>query len=99
MELPNYIFENIGEVMKALAVLFLFGLIVDYPEQRRKKRARIKNNCESGSHVFTFWEFDYTIGYNDKDVYRRHCKHCKKQQFTISRLHPLDDVVHTFDKL
>lgn len=95
--------ENIGDIMKLIAILFLFGLIVDYPEQRRKKRSKalqkLKRDCKSGNHVFTGWHFDYTIGYNDKDVYRRHCKHCNKQQFTISRLHPLDDEVTTFDKL
>lgn len=90
-------------IARGFAILLLFGLIVDYPEQRRKTRARKlqkqKDDCKNGMHDFTIWHFDYTIGYNDKDVYRRHCRHCKKQQFTISRLHPLDDDVTTYDKL
>lgn len=90
---------HIGFVLKQFAMLFLIGIILDYPEQRRKSKARQKQECKNGNHDFTAWKFDYEIGYNDKDVYRRKCKNCKHQQFTISRLHPLDDVVTTYYKL
>lgn len=95
--------NDIIHIFQIVLALFLFGFIVDYPEQKRKAKARElarKNKeCESRNHDFTGWKFDYEIGYNDKDVYRRHCKHCKYKQFTISRLHPLDDEVYTLDKL
>lgn len=34
--------EKIGLIVQVIAGLFLFGLIVDYPEQRRKKRRKQK---------------------------------------------------------
>lgn len=70
----------------ALIALFIIALVLDYPEQRKKQR---KKRCDAGNHSFTDWKFDYEIGYNDKDLYRRKCKHCKYSQLTISRLHPL----------
>lgn len=83
------------DLLKVFMALFLIGLLLDWPTRRRKKR---HSNCEAGKHEFTPWQFEYTIGYNDKDVYRRHCKHCKVQQFTISRLYPDDEAV-VYDKI
>ena len=95
--------NDIIHLLQAMLALFLFGVIIDYPEQKRKKRYRQlekqKKDCERGNHVFSFWEYERTIGYNDKDIYHRHCKHCQYKQFTISRLHPLDDEVITYDKI
>lgn len=76
---------NIAYGFLMLIVLFVFGLIADYPEQRRKQRRKA---CAKGAHHYGPWHYDYTIGYNDKDVYRHRCKYCGHQQFTISRLYP-----------
>lgn len=77
--------EGFLHSVMTLIALLIIALVLDYPEQRKKQR---KKRCDAGNHNFTDWKFDYTIGYNDKDLYRRHCKHCKYGQFTISRLHP-----------
>ena len=88
--------QNLLHTMMALIALFIIAFALDYPEQRRKKR---KERCASGNHKLSIWRFDFDIGYNDKDVWKRHCENCNYKEWTISRLDPLDDwPLQTFKK-
>lgn len=76
--------NDIIHTLQIIIALFLFGVIIDYPEQRRKKR---KKACENGNHNFKKWQFQYEI-HNGNDVWRKQCKNCKTVRETVDKLTP-----------
>ena len=81
-------FEAAIYIIRGFAILFFIGLIVDFPEQRRKKR---KENCKNGKHRFGKWIDQYEI-HNGNDVWHKQCKHCKTIRETVSKLTPATNV-------
>ena len=75
--------ETAVHIVQGLIILFVFGLLVDYPEQKRKRRAK----CAEGIHQFGAWRDLYEI-HNGNDVWERKCRHCRAKESTVSKLVP-----------